>query len=134
MEYQTMEEAYEAGKIHGERLAHMKARGMPENTPYFENLKLEDIEAYSRGEHADLDIDSTVTPFQLPGETLVWKDTFWIKVFWVKGSSEGYYVHVEKLDMEKNSTTLMLGKVWNVTSAEKMVRDISRFVWEEWRN
>lgn len=141
MEAMTKEEldAYNRGFAIGERTGHIrqleKNFGKPPGSSIdWEALTVGDVADFSKMKHSKLNIDSCVSPFQIPDGTLVWGDNnHRIAVFWVTGSSEGYYVHVETTSC-KNPQTLMIGKCWDVSTAETMVRDLTRFIWDEWRN
>lgn len=60
-------------------------------------------------------------------------DRGWVCVFYVKGGSEGYYVHVEVQKDRKESKLLFLGKTLlegeaGISWAEKMVCALSRIL------
>jgi hypothetical protein len=136
--FETKEEkiAYSMGLRAGtiKALEEKFGRPKPEDVPDWEALTLGDVAAFSKERHSKLNVDTTLTAFQLDPNTLVWgNNNHRIVVFWVTGGSEGYYVHVETTAC-KEPKTLMLAKVWDVESAEKIVRDTARFIWDEWRN
>lgn len=61
----------------------------------------------------------------------LWPDTCgtrWVTCFAVKGGSEGWYVHVERIDRNHVSTNIALGKFWNPDSAVLAVSLISRLL------
>lgn len=73
---------------------------------------------------------------KLSSEEPLWKeDTRWIAVFWVEGGSEGYYVHVERLNINKElggelvAQNLALGKYWSKGSASIAVTLLTPFVY-----
>lgn len=67
-------------------------------------------------------------------EPLWGKHTRWIAVYWVEGGSEGYYVHVDRLDWNESTqvteaTTMALGKFWSKASAAIAVTYLTPFVY-----
>lgn len=61
-------------------------------------------------------------------------DTRWIAVYWVEGGSEGYYVHIDRIDYSKERdnfivTRLALGKYWAKASAGMAVLLLTPFVY-----
>jgi len=135
LETEDEKRAYAMGERAGIIRATEKMLGRPPGeTIDWEALTVGDVEAFSKERHSKLNVDGTLHGFQVPPGTLIWGDNnHRIAVFWVTGGSEGYYVHVETTGCEKPQT-LMLAKCWDVESAEKIVRDTSRFIWDEWRN
>ena len=141
MRFKTPEEqnAYAIGFGAGKNEATEQHYGKPLEMPDIDKLTLRDIADYSRVNHSHLNVDSTmhVIPgsLQVPPNTVAWdyKKNCDLAVFWVKGGSEGYYVHIEALYNHARDP-LMYAKCWDVTSAEKIVRDITRLLYDEWRN
>jgi len=57
------------------------------------------------------------------------KNIRWIAVYWVVGTSEGYYVHVETRECETQKAELvLLGKFWDQAHAEEVSNALQALV------
>jgi hypothetical protein len=61
------------------------------------------------------------------GKELYTKETHWLAVYWVVGGSEGYYVHVDRIDYEKREL-VFLGKFWGHDEAMWATILVSRLI------
>lgn len=68
-------------------------------------------------------------------EEPIWSPTtVWIAVYWVEGGSEGYYVHVDRIEDREAlghrvSTVMACGKFWAKASASLAVTYLTPFVY-----
>jgi len=82
-------------------------------------------------EYFEVQEDYTKPDYDYNNEQLWTDNTAWIAVYVVKGGSEGFYVHVDRLDRIVNGRTmLLLGKYFDLEKAEEAVRRISRWVYD----
>lgn len=64
----------------------------------------------------------------------LWReDTRWIAVYWVEGSNEGYYVHVDRLNWNKERQVMEVehmatGKFWQKWTATRAVAMLTPWV------
>lgn len=62
-------------------------------------------------------------------EQIAWDDdTRWIAVYWVQGSNEGYYVHVDRIDRNGQGEIVLLGKFWDWRRAQAATMFIQYYV------
>lgn len=61
----------------------------------------------------------------------VWNDSIWqIAVYWVKGDSEGWYVHIDEVYSRCSTRKLiLLGKFWDTDRAAAACRDVTEFIY-----
>lgn len=86
----------------------------------------------------EFDRDEYLSSKQYPPDTFnldlqVWrKETSRIAVFWVQGSSEGWYIHVEEIrqpsDGPQQIFRRLLIKVWDVERACEIANEITKYV------
>ena len=141
MEFSTEaeKEAYKMGVQVGKRLEVERSYGKPPVQPHLDDMTVQDVIDFIKANfEKDGDIDYVSPPVSSSSELLVlptdkiWADNLWTSCFWVKGSSEGYYVHVARIGQAYKD--LIYVKAWSVSTCEKIVTAVSRFINNEWRN
>lgn len=69
-------------------------------------------------------------------DQVVWdeKGIRWIAVWWVRGGSEGWYVHVERVVSHGERIPAMLGKFWSAQEAAAAATALTRLFYGEYKD
>lgn len=103
-----------------------------------DRLTFADLEAYIRRKGLDRDEYFSTDRRRCPDPALPLEtdDSRWLSCYWVRGGSEGWYVHVDRITPDPDriegyrSEILFIGKFWTPERAAEVVTAVTGFLYD----